>query len=231
MLSFNSPEVSRRLLLINPNTNAEVTRRVHAAARASAAAATCIDAQNPVQGPFSVEGDRDRAAAAPHVIDLVRKTLTRPYDGYVLACFDDIAIAEVRSMVAAPVISMAEAAIRTAIERAGKFAIVTTVTSAVPSISRLLERYGVADRCTVLATGFGVAETSGQSVAAEAGLRDVLLKARNEVHAEAIVLGSGAFGGRRTELATTFGIDIIDGLEEAVAYCERTVPGEVGHRR
>lgn len=226
MLPSRSHEARRRLLLINPNTNAEVTGRVRIAARASAATTTHVDARNPSQGPFSVEGEIDRAAATPHVIDLVRSTLTHPYDGYVLACFDDIAVAEVRGMVAAPVISMAEAAIRTATARADTFAIVTTVVSAVPSIARLLAHYGVADRCTILATGIGVAETSGQTQSAEAGLRIAVLKARDEIRAQAIVLGSGAFGGRRTELATRFGIDVIDGLEEAVAYCERTGRGE-----
>lgn len=221
MRSIRSNMAKTRLLLINPNTNAEVTRRVRAAALTTAAPTTSIEAANPEQGPFGIEDTEDRIAATPHVIDLVRGTLAQPFDGYVLACFDDIAIAEVRSMVDAPVISMAEAAIRVATERADKFAIVTTVASAVPSISILLERYGVASRCTIIPTGFGVAETSRQSSAAEAGLSKAMMRALDEFTAGAVILGSGAFGGRRTELANTFGIDVIDGLEEAVGHCER----------
>jgi allantoin racemase len=208
----------RRLLVINPNTNAAMTERIGRAARLSARPETGIDAVNPSSGPFAIESAADREAALPHVLSLVASN-SRDHDGYVLACFDDIGVEAIRRLVDAPVISMAEAAVRAA-DRYRRFAIVTTVASALPAIATLLANYGVADRCVVRATGIGVAEASAQTEKAEEALRSAIGRARDEDGAEAVILGSGAYSGRRAELAQAAGMVVIDGLESAIRYCE-----------
>ena len=212
------PPTSRRLLVINPNTNTAVTERVRQATRAWALPGTALEVVNPRQGPFAIETPQDRAAAVPHVLNLIGGA-TGPYDGYILACFDDIAIAEARQALTVPVISMAEAGIRAAAARYARFDVITTVEAAVPTIAGLIEAYGMADRCTVRSTGIGVSETAAMTERAEAALSAAVAASRAS-GSSAVVLGSGAYAGRRQQLSAAFAMPFIDGLEAALRYCE-----------
>lgn len=212
-----------KLLVINPNTNPAVTLRVQSAGEACATPGTRLDVVNPERGPFAIETSVDRAAAVPLVLDLIGHS-PYDYDGYVMACFDDIAVAEARLALTVPVISMAEAAIRLAAEKYRRFAVITTVNAAVPTIRRLVEAYGLGDRCSFHATGIGVSETVAGTAAAEKALLATVELCRQD-GADAIVLGSGAFAGRRQELSELFGMPVIDGLEAAIAFCEISAGG------
>ncbi|KKB12228.1 Asp/Glu racemase [Devosia geojensis] len=214
----NHPMTSRRLLVINPNTNAAMTERVRRAAEACAPAGTALDVVNPKLGPFAIETPQDRAAAVPHVLELIGRA-AGAYDGFILACFDDIAIAEARLALAAPVISMAEAGIRAAAVRHANFDVVTTVEAAVPTIAALVQTYGMSGRCSVRATGIGVSETAAMTERAEAALA-AMVEASRASGSGAVVLGSGAYAGRRQQLTQAFAIPFIDGLEAALDYCE-----------
>jgi allantoin racemase len=216
------PMTSRRLLVINPNTNAAVTERVRRAAQACAPAGTALDVVNPELGPFAVETPQDRAAAVPHVLEVISRAAGN-YDGYILACFDDIAIAEARRALSAPVISMAEAGIRAAAAHHDRFDVVTTVEAAVPTIAALVQTYGMGERCRVRATGIGVSETAAMTERSEAALAAAIAASRAS-GSGAIVLGSGAYAGRRQQLSDTFAMPFVDGLEAAIYYCGAAAP-------
>lgn len=218
MDSAIDPMTSRRLLVINPNTNAAVTERVRQAVRACAPAGTALDVVNPELGPFAIETLQDRAEAVPHVLELIGRVVGT-YDGYILACFDDIAIAEARRALSAPVISMAEAGIRAASIHHTRFDVVTTVEAAVPTIAALVKAYGMGERCRVRATGIGVSETAAMTERSEAALASAIA-ASQESGSGAIVLGSGAYAGRSRQLSDAFAMPFIDGLEAAIDYCE-----------
>lgn len=221
MSSVHKPMTGRKLLVINPNTNAAVTERVRRAAQNCVAPGTVLDVVNPRRGPFAIETPEDRAAAVPHVLDLVGRE-AGGYDGYILACFDDIAIAELRQVLSVPVISMAEAGIRAAAAQHARFDVITTVDAALPTIKALVANYGFGDRCVVRATGIGVSETAAMTERAEAALAETTSACR-KYGSGAIVLGSGAFAGRRQQLSNTFAVPFIDGLEAALAHCEDAV--------
>lgn len=208
---------SRKLLVINPNINAAVTQQVRLAARACAAPGTALDVVNPDRGPLAIETPEDRAAAVPHVLGLIQRSSR--HDGYILACFDDIAIVAARAMLSVPVISMAEAGIRAAARQYDRFDVVTTVNAAVPTITALIAAYGMAGRCQVRATGIGVSETAAATAGAEQAL-EATISLSLKAGAGAIVLGSGAYAGRRQKLSGAFDMPFIDGLEAAIAFCE-----------
>lgn len=216
---------AKRLLVINPNTNPDVTEQIRRAARAFVAPGTLLDAVNPRRGPFAIETPADCAVATSEVLALIRATSA--YDGYVLACFDDIAIAKARRLVSEPVISMAEAGVRNAAADHERFAVITTVEAAVPTIQRLADSYGMAGRHIVLATGIGVTETAERTVRAEKALSNAVFRCRDEFGAEAILLGSGAYAGRSEELGRLFDIPFIDGLQAAVSYCQNAESAQI----
>lgn len=212
------PEIAgaaaRRLLVINPNSNAGVTRRIAAYIHGGLPAGVGVDVVNPETGPFSIETPADRARAVPIVLELIRR---KPgYDGYLMACFDDLAVDEARTIVAAPVISMAQAAIEEAASAGAPYTVVTTVDDQVPAIESLMRKYGVGSRGTVRACRIGVADAAARTEQAENLLDSQIRAAIEQDGASAVVLGSGAYAGRAEELGSRYGITIIEGVTAAI---------------
>lgn len=213
---------ARQLLVINPNANPEVTARIRQAALPLTGPNAEVTAVNPLQGPFAIESAADRQAAIPHVLSLVAAAMhLRSYEGYILACFDDIGTEEIRALTKCPVVSLAEAAIRETALHHRRFAIVTTVESAVSDIEALIRKYRISGCCSIRPTGRGVTETTSQTREAEAILIETLCKLRDDEGAEAIVLGSAAYAGRGQQLSKQIGIPVIDGLSAAMRFCKR----------
>lgn len=210
----------RRLLVINPNTNPAVTERIRQAADQLILPGTSITVVNPKIGPFSIETTAHREEAIPQAIDLVRSTLDDDYHAYAFACFDDIGLMESRRLASVPVVGTCEAGIAAARTLAGRFAIITTVHSAVPGIKILLNRYGAADICTVRAAGVGVAAAAAQDGEADQRILDAARKAIDEDGAEALLLGSGGLTGRAMELQSPLGVPVIDGVLAAIKMAE-----------
>ncbi|PMR72446.1 aspartate/glutamate racemase family protein [Billgrantia endophytica] len=214
------PEESQRFLVINPNTNANVTGSIREMLRSLVPPGVIAEAVNPGAGPYAVESERDKASATRHVLELIRERMAEGYAGYVLACFDDIAIVEARALTSAPVISLAEAGIRQAHATGGPFTVITTFEEAVATIVALCDAHGMGARCTVKATGIGVTDTAARTARAEARLHGLVERAIAE-GATAIVLGSGAFAGRAGALQARYGIEVMDGFAEALDYVMR----------
>ncbi|MCI5078226.1 aspartate/glutamate racemase family protein [Oricola sp.] len=207
-----------RLLVINPNTNPGVTRRI-AEHMAQHAADATVEVVNPASGPFSIETAADRDCAVPAVLDLIRAN--PGHDGYILACFDDIAVDEARALVDAPVISMAQAAIEAAAATGGPYTIVTTVEDQVPTIEALMRRYDPGQAGTVRACRVGVAAASARSAEAESLLDRHIRAAIADDGAGTVVLGSGAYVGRAGDLEKRYGIRFIEGLMAAAERLAR----------
>src|SRR5215470_6323947 len=91
-----------KLLVLNPNTTAAMTRSIADAARAAAQPSTTIVARNPETGPASIEGPYDQALCTPHVLDEVAKGEREGCDATVIACFDDPAVEAARCLVSGP---------------------------------------------------------------------------------------------------------------------------------
>src|SRR5215211_8375065 len=134
-----------RILVVNPNTTASMTRKIAAAAADAASHGTEIVAVNPDSGPPSIEGYFDEAFSVPGLIDEIRKACA--IDAHVIACFDDTGLDAARCIAEAPVIGIGEAAFHMASLVAGRFGVVTTLSRSVPAIEHNLVRYGLASRC------------------------------------------------------------------------------------
>lgn len=211
---------SVRLLVINPNTNPVVTTRIRELCERVVAPGTEVVVVNPVTGPDTIETSADRDAAVPGVLSIVEARRAERYDGYVMACFDNIGIRELRGMVDGPVVSTCDAGIAVARTLCLRFAIVTTVAEAIPTITGLIEHNGVRDICTVRAAGIGVAAAADMGPAEERKIRQAMHLAVEEDGAEVILLGSGGLSGRVETLANGFMCPIVDGVAAAVKMAE-----------
>ena len=213
-----------RLLVLNPNTTAAMTRAIGTAARAVAHSDTTIVARNPKSGPASIEGPRDQALCTPHVLDEVARGEREGCDATVIACFDDPAVAAARCIATGPVIGIAEAAMRSAAIIASRFAIVTTVGAAVPGIEELVVRYGAARNCVaVRAADVPVLALERPSAAAYRRIRDTAAELLRVERADAIILGCAGMAALAPRLARELDVPVIEGVGAAVKLAEALV--------
>jgi allantoin racemase len=214
--------LTKRILVINPNTTASMTRKIGIAAAAAASDGTVIAAVHPESGPASIEGYFDEALSVPGLIAEIRKA--PDMDAYVVACFDDTGLDAARCVTAAPVIGIGEAAFHMAGLIAGKFSVVTTLSRSVPAIEHNLIKYGLAMRCAkVRASDVPVLDLEESGSTARHRLSNEIARALREDHAEAIVLGCAGMTDLAAALANEHGVPILDGVACAVKLCESLV--------
>ena len=141
-----------------------MTESIAVAARQVASAGTTIDAVNPSDGPPSIEGHYDESIAAAAMLKILREDDSA--DGYIIACFGDPGLAAAREAVSAPVLGIAECAMRAASFIADGFSIVTTLARTVPISEHLVRAYGMENYCRkIRATDLAVLELEGDSAA------------------------------------------------------------------
>lgn len=211
-----------RILIVNPNTTASMTRKVGEAARAVAAPGTIIEAVNPDFGPASIEGYFDEAFSVPGLLAEMGKAPDR--DAYIIACFDDTGLDAARCMVDAPVIGIGEAAFHLASLVSGKFSVVTTLSRTVPAIEHNLHKYGLASRCArVRASEVPVLELEAPGSNAREKISAEIREAITVDRAEAIVLGCAGMADLAQSLSREHGVPVVDGAAAAVKLCEALV--------
>jgi allantoin racemase len=213
-----------RLLVINPNTTASMTRKIEAAAKAVTHGGTTLAAVNPVDGPVSIEGYFDEAYSVPGLLGEIRKGEEAGFQGYVIACFDDTGLEAARSLAAGPVVGIGEAAFHCASLIAGRFSVITTLSRSVPAIEHNLLKYGLATRCArVRASDVPVLALEDEASDARARISDEIEAAKREDRCEAIVLGCAGMADLSAELSVKHGLPVLDGVACAVKLVETLV--------
>ena len=215
-----------RVLLINPNTTASMTAAIGATAAAVARPGTVVEAVNPDVGPASIESDDDERRCVPGLLDQVqiaaaRQPESRP-DAYVVACFGDPGLEEVRKLVDVPVLGIAQAAMYAAAMAAGSFSVVTSMAATVPRGWELAKTYTPGQCLGVYACDIPVlAIDSDPSTIGPIG--DHCEAALEADGSGAIVLGCAAMAKFAGPLARRLGVPVVDGVIAATLLAEALV--------
>ncbi|MDF2233895.1 aspartate/glutamate racemase family protein [Albimonas sp. CAU 1670] len=211
-----------RLLILNPNSTASMTRSIAAAARAVAAPGTEIAATNPAGAPPAIQGAADGEAALPHVLALhAAETARNAPDAAIIACFDDTGAWELKATAPHPVIGIGEAGMMAAVLRGRRFSVVTTLAVSVPVIAANAARYGFGERCAkVRASGVPVLALEDDPEASARAVREEVLRAAAEDGVEAVVLGCAGMAHLAQGMAADAGLPVIDGVAAAVRLAE-----------
>jgi allantoin racemase len=215
-----------RILVVNPNTTASMTRRIGAAARAAARPGTEIVALNPPDGPVSIEGYYDEAFSVPGLLAEIRaaEASAGPPDAVVVACFDDTGLEAARTVARGPVIGIGEAAFHVASLLAHRFSVVTTLARSVAAIENNLLRYGLERRCArVRASEVPVLALDEPGSDARARISAEIGRALDHDRAEAIVLGCAGMADLARDLSAEHGVPVVDGVAAAVGLAETLV--------
>ena len=208
-----------KILAVNVNTTASMTRSIGAAARSVARDGTQIIELTPAIGADSVEGNFESYLAAVAVMDAVT-TYDGDFDAVILAGFGEHGKEGLMELLDVPVVDITEAAAHIAMLLGHRYSVVTTLDRAVPLIEDRLLSFGLLEHCaSVRSTGLGVLELEDADRAARA----VILQARQAVEqdrAEVIVLGCGGMAGLDELLTQELGVPVVDGVTSAVVLAE-----------
>jgi allantoin racemase len=207
-----------RILLLNPNTSADITDLLVREARALAGDADFVPA-TAAFGPRYI-GTRVGAAIAGHAaVDAYARAAEggQGFDTVILACFGDPGLAALREIAPCPVIGMADAAIHAAAQIGRRFALLTGGSRWVPMLQEFVAALGLANRLAAVRcvpqTGAEIAADPGRALSALAALAN---RCACEDGADVVVLGGAGLAGLSPRIAPLVTVPLIDSLAAAV---------------
>ena len=212
-----------RLLLINPNTSAEITNHIVAVGKAVARPETEIKG---VTGRFGARYILTRAAAAvaAHAALDAYAREGGGADAVVLACFGDPGLAGLRELARVPVVGMAEASCHMAVTLGARFAIVTGGRRWGPMLEEYVAAIGLGQNLAAVKTlALSGAEIAANPDSALSQLTDACLSCVTEDGAEAVILGGAGLAGLASRIAERVPVPLVDCVAAAVTAAEAMV--------
>jgi allantoin racemase len=206
-------EVTSNILLINPNTSADMTRLIVEQAGKHLPPGVAIDSATASFGASVIASRASYAIAAHAALDCFAR-YGRAATGIIVACFGDPGVPAIREVTPIPVIGLAEASVKVAGRRKLPFAIVTSGLAWKPMLTEFVS---VMPEVNLFA-GVYCIDAIGTLVSREpdrfAGLiTDQIRKAQAD-GAETVILGGAALAGFSARLDG--GPNLIDCVTAAV---------------
>jgi allantoin racemase len=205
----------KKILVINPNSNTQVTVNLTAALQAvSFDTGPEIECVTMAEGPFGVETQADLEHAVLPLRRLV--AADNSADAFVIACYSDPGLQVCREATTRPVFGIAEAGVLSALARGDRFGVIAVAQRSIPRHMRYLQQMCLMDRfagerplnMTVAETASG-ADTLERMIRIGRELKDI-------DGANAVVMGCAGMARHRTTLEDAIGIPVIDPTQAAV---------------
>lgn len=207
---------TRRILLINPNTNKATTEMMVKIAQAAAPDGIEIAGATAPNGPLMIIDPEALAASAPQVVEL-GLALGKDVSGIIISAFGDPGWADLRRQAKVPVVGIAEAAMLAASDKGRRFGVATTTPKLVASIDARAAELGLAK----LYTGTRVTTDDPNALVADPArlveaLRQVVAACIDQDKAEAVIIGGGPLGNAAIALTPMFSVPVIAPIPAAV---------------
>ena len=214
-----------RLLLVNPNTNADTTALMVGIAQGAAPPGVTIEGATAAAGAPLILDAAMLATAGQAVQALIAQTDLTPFAGVIIAAFGDPGLAAVRALTPLPVTGIAEAAMAAAAAH-GRFAIATTTPLLAEAIGARAAAYGHGDAfagtwLTEGDAGALMAEPGRLEAALEAAIR----RAMAEAAPDAVIIGGGPLAAAAAALRPRLAVPILEPVPAAVAPALRRAAG------
>jgi len=130
-----------KILIINPNTSAEMTKTIDSEAKKRASLGTETTTLNPPDGPSFMSNAYHSAIQIPKVLDILEKNKSS-YDYFIMACGLDPGLDACR-VVVKNIIGMGEAAIMTACAVANRFSFLSSTEATAAAVPDKLRSLGI----------------------------------------------------------------------------------------
>ena len=213
-----------RIKVINPNGTASMTAKIHEAARAAAGAETGVVSVSPRASPASIEGYYDEAVASMGILDEIAKGEKEGFDGFVIACFGDPGLLAARELARAPVVGIAEAAMRAASLISDGFTIVSMPSRALTGMQRLVSSYGMDHLCRrIRMIDMPILRLEERGFDSRSVILEECRKALLEDQSDCILLGCAGMADVADSISLEIGAPAIDGVAVAVKMVEMLI--------
>lgn len=203
-----------QILVINPNSSVSVTQSMEAClVPVRALTKHRIDCVELPKSPPGIETDDHVAEVIPNIIEAVGASSA---DAFVLACFSDPGIAQVRKLVDRPVFGIAESAYLAALGLGDRFGIISLGQSSIDRHLRYLKALKIDGR---LAGDRSIDKTVVELMATDVveTVSKTARLLRDEDGAEVVILGCAGLGSYREALQDSLGLPVIDPVQAGVA--------------
>ncbi|MDG1004594.1 MAG: aspartate/glutamate racemase family protein [Emcibacteraceae bacterium] len=197
-----------RLLMLNANSSQSVTEGMESELAVKAALLNIvIDYDQIAAAPEAIESSEDVTLA--HML-VTKHVQSCNYDAYVIACFCDPGVAELRALGYQNVFGIAESAMHVAANIGSKFGILSILDVSVERHIKQVERAGLSNMLAAdLALNLGVLDLEDKGVA-RPRIEKVGRKLVKECGATSIILGCAGMGIHRQWLQELLGVPVID---------------------
>jgi allantoin racemase len=209
-----------KIIVINPNTNEETTRRIRAESERTASTGTVVEA---VTGPFGARVIKTLAngAVAANAVMTVLAENGSTADAAIIAAFSDPGLRQAKASVPYPVIGIGEASMLEAATLSDRFSIVTMGEPMVDYLRDRAVEYGVGAKLARVRILPWSVRAARQTDIEQ--LVDECLAAIRDEDAGAIIIGGGPLAGLSNEIANTIKRPVLDGTSCAIRLAERRV--------
>ena len=205
-----------KILVINPNSTAAVTRGIdEACAPLRMQGGPAIECMTLKEGPPGIESQQHVDGVIPHLTRVVGESESS-YSAFVIACYSDPGLHSVREATAKPVLGISECGILTALTLGQRFGVIAILETSIPRHLRYMGALGVVDRLAAeMAVGLPVVELS-DAQKTFGRMVDVAKTLRVKHGADVIVMGCAGMARYRKPLQDAIGVPVVEPTQAAV---------------
>ena len=206
-----------KILVINPNSTAAVTRGIdEACAPLRMQGGPGIECMTLKEGPPGIETQQHVDGVVPHLTRVVSEG-RESYSAFVIACYSDPGLHALREVTMKPVLGISECGILTALTLGQRFGVIAILETSIPRHLRYMGALGVMDRLAAeLPVGLGVTELADEGKTF-GRMVDVAKTLRMKHGANVIVMGCAGMARYRKPLQDAIGVPVVEPTQAAVA--------------
>ncbi len=196
-----------KILIINPNSDLEMTKAIQRTAENFARGEFEVLCQPTPGAPKFIETQEDEILASPGMMHLVRKN-EDGCDAIVIACHCDPNLDLLKEIARKPVVGIGEASMRIASMLGHRFSIIQTTEESVPMKEALVRKYHLQRKLASVRAP----ESEIQKMEEDEKFMAASRKTMEEDRADVIVLGCAGLTGMDKRLQKRLGIPVLDGV-------------------
>jgi Asp/Glu/hydantoin racemase len=209
-----------RLLLMNPNTSAEVTDLLAAAARGAVSPGTEIVPVTAHRGVPYIATRAEAAIGGEVALEMLARH-GHGADAIIDAAFGDPGLGALREMSTVPVVGMAEAAMLTACMLGARFSIVTFATALGPWYRECVAYHGLTDRLAAIRMLDTPFRAIGDVQREKADLLvDLACRTVDQDHCDVVILAGAPLAGLAASVRDRIPVPVVDGAAAAARQAE-----------
>ena len=211
-----------KILVINPNSNHEVTKGIAKELQSfNFSDGPEIVCEDLPQGPFGIESQADVESVKLPLRNIVSER--KDIDAFVIACYSDPGLQVCREATVRPVFGIQECGVLTAMAQGDRFGVIALQESSIRRHLLYLRQMGVTGRFAKERAANLSVEECATGIKTFEKLCTVSHQLRDEDKADTIILGCAGMASHRSRLESKIGIPVIDPVKAAVSMAMHTL--------